>query len=201
MPKIIDKEEKASAISDAAMKVFRDKGFSKTRMIDIAEASGVGKGTLYEYFKDKVDILRYAFDQYFNSFSEGLGNAMVSETNPLKKLLTFIDFALIHVAEWEDHCAAYIEYFSTTRPDEDRFSLSCQYGQMKGIIIHLVRECQSSGEIDRAFDPEVVSELLVSIYDGLIVHRLLEGKKIEMGLLREALGMLIRGGLFNPDIE
>jgi TetR/AcrR family transcriptional regulator, repressor for uid operon len=197
MPKIINKEEKTAEISEAALKVFRERGFSRTRMEDIANAAGIGKGTIYEYFKNKVDILHYVVDQFFNAFSQELINVVAREIKPAEKLMSFINFSLSNITEWEDHCAIYIEYFSSIRNEEEKFLLSSQYEGMKEIIINLIGECQASGDIDRSFDPEVVAELLVSIYDGLIVHRMLEGKKIEMELLRKTSMMVIERGLFN----
>ncbi|MGD9122579.1 MAG: TetR/AcrR family transcriptional regulator, partial [Desulfobacterales bacterium] len=123
MPKIVDKKKKAEAISDAALKVFREQGYNKTRMADIAQMAGMGKGTLYEYFKDKADILRFAFDQYFSVFSDGVLKAMKEKTKPSEKILSLIDFALRHAAEWEDHCAIYVDYFGAVRIEEQkRFS-------------------------------------------------------------------------------
>ena len=197
MPKIIDKEKKTAEISEAALKVFRERGFSRTRMEDIANAAGIGKGTIYEYFKNKVDILHFVVDQFFNAFSQGLINVVASEKKPVEKLLSLITFSLNNITEWEDHCAIYIEYFSSVRNDKKSFSLSSLYEAMKEIIINLINECQTSGDIDRSFDPEVVAELLVSIYDGLIVHRLLEGRKMEIDLLQKTLVMVIERGLFN----
>ena len=124
MPKIVDKQAKARAISDAALKVFRDRGYNNTRMADIARVAGMGKGTLYEYFTDKADILRFAFDQYFSFFSEGVLEAMKDKKRPSEKILAVIDFALQHAAEWEDHCAIYVDYFGAARTDErNQFSL------------------------------------------------------------------------------
>jgi AcrR family transcriptional regulator len=196
MPKIIDKEKKTAEISEAALKVFGERGFSKTRMEDIAKEAGIGKGTLYEYFRDKVDILNYVVNQFFDAFLKGIIDVVKTETKPAEKLLSLIDFALQNVAEWEDHCAIYIEHFSSVREDEERFLLSGQYEAMKKIIIDLISECQKLGDIDLSFDPEVSAELLASIYDGLIVHRLLEGRKMEIEPLRKTLMMIIEGGLF-----
>ena len=100
MPKIVDKKKKAEAISDAAIKVFHEHGYNKTRMADIAQAAGIGKGTLYEYFRDKADILHFAFDQYFSVFSESMLQAMKGRTTPSDKILSIIDFSLRHAAEW-----------------------------------------------------------------------------------------------------
>lgn len=196
MPKIVDKKKKAEAISDAALKVFREHGYNKTRMADIAQMAGMGKGTLYEYFKDKGDILRFAFDQYFSVFSEGVLKAMKEKTKPSEKILSLIDFALRHAAEWEDHCAIYVDYFGAARTEEQkRFSLSGIYAEMKDILENLIKEAQSANEIDEKFDPGAVAELLLSIYDGIILHEIFVGQRINMDLTRKTAMSLITQGL------
>ncbi|HEX6565937.1 MAG TPA: TetR/AcrR family transcriptional regulator [Chthoniobacterales bacterium] len=42
-----------AAIATAALDIFLARGFSATRMSDVAERAGVGKGTLYLYFPTK----------------------------------------------------------------------------------------------------------------------------------------------------
>jgi AcrR family transcriptional regulator len=196
MPKIVDKKKKAEAISDAALKVFREHGYNKTRMADIAQMAGMGKGTLYEYFKDKGDILMFAFDQYFSVFSEGVLKAMKEKTKPSEKILSLIDFALRHAAEWEDHCAIYVDYFGAARSEErKRLSLSSIYAEMKDILENLIKEAQSANEIDEKFDPGAVAELLLSIYDGIILHEIFVGQRINMDLTRKTATSLITRGL------
>ena len=196
MPKIVDKKKKAEAISDAALKVFRKHGYYKTRMVDIAQMAGMGKGTLYEYFKDKGDILRFAFDQYFSVFSEGIFEAVKEKTKPSEKILSLIDFALQHAAEWEDHCAIYVDYFGAARTEEQkRFSLSGIYAEMRDILENLIKEAQSANEIDEKFDSGAVAELLLSIYDGIILHEIFAGQRINMDLTRKTAMSLITQGL------
>ena len=196
MPKIVDKKKKAAAISDAALKAFREHGYNKTRMADIAQMAGMGKGTLYEYFKNKADILRFAFDQYFRVFSEGVSKAMKEKTKPSEKILSLIDFALRHAAEWEDHCAIYVDYFGAARSEErKRLSLSSIYAEMKDILENLIKEAQSANEIDEKFDPGAVAELLLSIYDGIILHEIFVGQRIDMDLTRKTAMSLITRGL------
>lgn len=196
MPKIVDKKEKMKTISDAALRVFRELGYPNTRMADIAKSAGIGKGTLYEYFKDKGDILRFAFDEYFNIFMKGAFGAMIDKTEPSEKLISLIDFALQHAAEWEDHCAIYVDYFGVARTDKGgQFSLSTIYGQMKSMLTNLVSEGQAAGEIDKELDPAVVAELLVSVFDGIILHRVFEGQGADRESLRKATVSLIKNGL------
>ena len=196
MPKIVDKEAKAQAISSVALTVFRKRGYPGTRMSDIAEAAGIGKGTLYEYFKDKADILRFEFDRYFEHFSASLLSAINEDSGPAEKLLALIDFTLGYTIEWEDHCAVYVDYFSSARTDQNgAFSLSCMYGQMKEILMNLIHEGQEAGEIDPAFDAAAVSELFVSIYDGIIIHRLFTGQSVDRELFKNTALKLIQNGM------
>jgi AcrR family transcriptional regulator len=195
MPKIVDKKEKMSSISGAALKVFRELGYPRTRMVDIAQAAGIGKGTLYEYFKNKADILRFAFDQYFSIFTAGALEAMKDKTGPSEKLLSLIDFALQHAAEWEDHCAVYVDYFGAARTDKgNQFSLAAMYDQMKLILTNLIKAGQAAGEIDLEFEAAAVAEVLVSVYDGIILHRIFEGHETDRASLRKATLRLIGNG-------
>ena len=50
------KQQTRKAIIDAAVKLFTAKGFEQTSMDELARAAGVGKGTIYGYFKAKDEI-------------------------------------------------------------------------------------------------------------------------------------------------
>ena len=56
-PRIVDREAKRKQILGAAMTVFARKGINDFRMIEIAEAANMGKGTLYEYFPSKDELI------------------------------------------------------------------------------------------------------------------------------------------------
>jgi len=50
------KQQTREAIIDAAVKLFTEKGFEQTSMDQLARAAGVGKSTIYGYFKAKEEI-------------------------------------------------------------------------------------------------------------------------------------------------
>ncbi|TWI71735.1 TetR family transcriptional regulator [Desulfobotulus alkaliphilus] len=56
-------------ILDAAIAIFREKGFQKTRVSDIVSAAGLAQGTFYLYFKSKEDIAREICKSFMDSFS------------------------------------------------------------------------------------------------------------------------------------
>ncbi len=55
-------------ICDAALKLFSQKGFHRTTVREIAEASGLGIGTLYSYIKTKEDILYLVYRRILKTF-------------------------------------------------------------------------------------------------------------------------------------
>ena len=52
-----DKETKRRGLIEAAAKVFARQGFLPTRVADVALEAGVGKGTVYEYFSSKDELV------------------------------------------------------------------------------------------------------------------------------------------------
>ena len=75
MPKGIPltKEEQTKRrheIFHQVVNVFLKKGFQETSMREIAEAAGLGKSTLYDYFKTKNEILVYFFEDQLNDMAE-----------------------------------------------------------------------------------------------------------------------------------
>lgn len=68
MPKGIPLTEEEQArrrreIFDAAVGLFLDQGFGETSMRQIAEAAGIGKSTLYGYFRTKDDVLVFVVEE------------------------------------------------------------------------------------------------------------------------------------------
>lgn len=57
MPKIVDKSEKRRNIAKSTCNLFIEKGFVNISISQIAQVAGIGKGTVYEYFKNKEDIV------------------------------------------------------------------------------------------------------------------------------------------------
>src|SRR5271170_4819517 len=58
-------ENKRKLIVQTAIRLFSEQPFHKVRLDDVAEAAGVGKGTVYIYFKNKEEL-------YYSLVYEGL---------------------------------------------------------------------------------------------------------------------------------
>lgn len=70
------KEECHAAILQAALRLFATKGLRDATMEEIAQAAGLGKGTIYYYFSSKEalieELLCSLADQYFQNLLDGI---------------------------------------------------------------------------------------------------------------------------------
>jgi AcrR family transcriptional regulator len=66
----------------AAAEVFREKGFTGTRVIDIARRAGFTSGALYSYFDSRADLLAEAIAESSTQMLDELLEAMAGEPAP-----------------------------------------------------------------------------------------------------------------------
>jgi AcrR family transcriptional regulator len=63
-------------IIQESIRLFLANGFRGTSVKEITEAAGIGRGTLYWYFKSKDDILISIFEKWETAFVDGLRKAV-----------------------------------------------------------------------------------------------------------------------------
>ena len=66
------RREKRSRILEEAGKLVVENGIESTKIIDIAKAAGVAKGTVYEYFESKDDIVIEWMNGTFGEFHSNM---------------------------------------------------------------------------------------------------------------------------------
>ena len=82
---------------DQAVAVFRRKGLSGTSMLDLAEATGVQRGSLYNAYRNKEQIFLLAFERYAVSFTEAASRALAAP-DARQALIAFFDVAIDNIA-------------------------------------------------------------------------------------------------------
>ncbi|MEE2960989.1 MAG: TetR/AcrR family transcriptional regulator [Myxococcota bacterium] len=100
-------EEKYQRILNGAMAVFAEKGFTESRVSEIAERAGVGDGTIYLYFKNKDDLLISLFEAKLEEINAGLSQQITEQMNPKLQLQTVIEYHL-NLALENPHLAALV---------------------------------------------------------------------------------------------
>lgn len=74
------RESKRGLIMDAAIQVFSRKGYHHSKMEEIAVEAGIGKGTIYEYFPGKLQLLQAIMEQSYRLYNHSLESNMAGST-------------------------------------------------------------------------------------------------------------------------
>lgn len=91
MPKVIDKKARRIAIVEAAIAVFMEQSVASSTMQDIAKAADVAKGTLYEYFKSKDDLIVEVFAACNAEIGEHITRGIAEISDPLEQIIKTVD--------------------------------------------------------------------------------------------------------------
>jgi len=91
-----------SQICDAALKLFSRKGFHQTTVREVAEACGLGIGTLYSYIKTKEDILHLVYRRILETFEARMLQATHGIQDPRLQLKVALEETLKIYDECQD---------------------------------------------------------------------------------------------------
>ena len=92
-------EETRERILDAALKLFRERGFDETTMRDIASEAGVATGAAYYYFTSKEALVMAFYARTAEEARELLPRVLAKSTDLRKRLRGVIDMKLEQFVE------------------------------------------------------------------------------------------------------
>jgi AcrR family transcriptional regulator len=98
------------AVVAAAAREFAGKGFSSGSLNVIAREAGVAKGSLFQYFEDKLDL----FAHLSELASERIGAAMAKENASLPWAEDFFGSLAASMKAWVDHFQAHPDDLAMT---------------------------------------------------------------------------------------
>ena len=88
-------KDKREAILQAAWSLIRHYGYSKTTIDDIAREAGVGKGTIYLYFRSKVEIMLALTDLTNQRITSELERIASGDGTPEERLRACVLYRLM----------------------------------------------------------------------------------------------------------
>src|SRR5258708_6920171 len=94
------RERRREEILVAATQLFAGQGFSDADTQDLADRLGVGKGTLYRYFRTKRELFLAAADRVMRELRLAIDAKMLAVADPLEGIAqavrTYLDFFATH---------------------------------------------------------------------------------------------------------
>jgi len=147
MSKEYNSQATIETILSVSAKLFLEKGFDKTSMMDIAKTAGISKGAIYHHFQSKDEIIKSVTERQAQAVKDAMEN-FLSETSSLsgKEQLQ-----IILERNFENQKAHYLDDMMSIRMKSAEFVLSYM---------------QSCVNKDSAFVSEIIKR---GIADGSLV--------------------------------
>lgn len=152
-----------SKILETAERLFAAHGVSNVNMADIAQAAGVGKGTLYRRFANKGELCLALLDTQMADFQNGMLSRMQQMNMvglpKLEQLQQFMD-ALVYFTDTHSPLLCEVQREGLLPLDNTRLQLPHFWQHMT--ISALLRTAAAAGEISPDLDTDYLADALLS---------------------------------------
>lgn len=202
--RIVDKNAKRIQILDAAIDVFARKGINDFKIIEIAETAGVGKGTIYEYFPSKDDIIVGCFT-YFTTKYNGYMQAQLADiADPVEMLKRLVAATFEFCFAERKLFNTIFDFYAAGIPRHDGKSLLTELSPMyKGLIAwikSIVDIGISQGQI-KATDSQAAASAIMATLDGIFFQIALGVTDVPSPAYSDKISDFILNGLLNHEKE
>jgi AcrR family transcriptional regulator len=151
--------QRRAQIVAAAVQLFSQQGYYQTKVQDVAKRANVSAGLIYQYVRDKEDLLLLSILDVLDSYAVEIPLAVKGVEDPLERCCTAFR-AYCHVVD-SRHDATILAYRSTkSLPPERRQVIKDAERQTNQLIIGYIQACMDQG-LFRSVDPELVAYHLV----------------------------------------
>jgi len=176
-------------IFGASVHLFLNKGFRETSMREIADAAGMGKSTLYDYFKTKDEILLWGVEDQILDLTSAT-QKIIDQPNPALERLQKI------MKNHLEYLVANKEFYLKLSFEVQRLAIESQkqIQEKRHLYQDLIRSLIAEGIQEGAFrpvDPLLVSRTLITVLTPAVYTSRPTGTPQEM--LNEAFDIIMKG--------
>ena len=193
--------DKHARLVEAAGAVFAEKGYASTRVADIAERAGVGKGTVYEYFSSKEELLFAVFESINADISTRMNEALTAGDSTKEQLHNLLRLGAEVIAEQVDLQPVILDFWAASRgkgfENTYRNAVVASYTFFRGLVSDFIRDGQRAVrrdglvlEFEASVDAEALAATVVAAVDGLGIQLYFD-RSLDPHRITEALGRML----------
>jgi len=164
-PRKINKEEKRREVALSCRELIYEVGMKNLTVAQVAKAAGIGKGTIYEYFENKDDIIF----EIINIHIEEHHKKFLKEVEKLKtvreKIELFFEFVLSEDPDLVRRFNGYKEFLSIVLSDDNHSmkEFNCNKNEFfRGELVKIFAQGIASGEL---------REESLDLADGILTYQ------------------------------
>jgi TetR/AcrR family transcriptional regulator, transcriptional repressor for nem operon len=157
------------AALEVALKTFWQNGFAATSMIDVAQATGVQRGSLYNAYGDKEQLFLLAFERYASRFLASVREAL-SNPDPAVALAALFKRLIANMSEGAPSRGCLTTKTALELPVAGK-AIEAEVKRLIENLTALIRDALSTPAARRKLgcDPAIAADLTVTFTRGLAV--------------------------------
>jgi AcrR family transcriptional regulator len=187
-------DERKLQILSAAEQVFTQKGLDGARMDDIAEETGLSKGTLYLYFKKKDDLIIALVDRIIQGMFKGLESQKNDGSSAVEAIERFTEESIHDYKKVMYIMPVAYEFMALAfRNKTVQKALNQCLRRFIEELVPMVQKGIDSGEFRRV-DAQEVAIAIGAIYQGVLLLWVYDRSLVNMERhIRSSIRLLLAG--------
>ncbi len=166
------KSEIREKIIECAVECFGRTGFDKTKMDDIANVSGVSKGTLYLYFKSKEDLFYGICESSLKKVKDQLNDMLITKENLVSDAQKFYEYFQKGVNPYHNIVLLEMSIESTRNPRLRKVLMQHRLNRHQ-VISEFIRLQMKKGFARKDIDKYAIASGLIGLYEGLVLNKMM----------------------------
>ena len=167
-----DKQFDVDDALDRALETFWARGYESTSMDDLLAEMGINRGSFYDTFKSKHDVMIDSLKRYDREYRRADLRASAVGRSPKEAILTlFKAMAEGDRGPHGQHGCFLVNCALELAPKDDQVAriVRCGFRDTEMFFASLLEQAQSSGEINSKLDPQETARTLMCQLLGLMV--------------------------------
>jgi TetR/AcrR family fatty acid metabolism transcriptional regulator len=192
--------ERKKKILTSATKIIGEKGFQNATIAEIAKEAGIGDATIYEYFKNKEDLLLAIPVETTKDLIAEINEHMMGIKGAFNKLRKFIWWWLNYVEKNPGYGVVVLLELKTSKTyvSTEAYQAARNFYQ---IILDIIKEGQEEEAIKKEINSYLARSLCVGAMEHIIIRWLLKDRKYSLLQYADELADLLMDSLKKPDSE
>lgn len=187
----IKKQAVADAILRAARRLFRERGYSRTSMAEIARAADISTSNIYVYYFSKLDILFAIYEPWLEERLDDLEHELESIPAPRDRLLRILETFWRDLPAAENGLANNAMQALTTALPEERYNPALLDSAL-GRLVEMIRSSLPPDRLHLADDSHL-AQIIFMAFDGYAMNHRLRGGGLEVDGATELMATLLLG--------
>jgi len=162
----IKKESNREQILKAAIELFTTKGFDQTTVENITRKATIAKGTFYNFFEKKEDVLLYFLDKEISKSTLELEKKMGDQKTVADRIELLISIYIKHIFPNRE--------FSKVLMRERVGKIGTGHNKNERNLMQklweVIDQAQKNGEIKKSVDAHRMAELIFALYTMYVIY-------------------------------